>query len=45
VRERFAELEHERRARVAAELRRLRVHHVTLSTDGEWLKTLGSQLR
>jgi uncharacterized protein (DUF58 family) len=45
VRERFAELEQERREHVAAELRRLRVHHVTLSTEGEWLKTLGSRLR
>jgi uncharacterized protein (DUF58 family) len=45
VRERFAELERERRTHVAAELRRLRVRHITLSTDGEWLKALGSQLR
>jgi uncharacterized protein (DUF58 family) len=45
VRERFAELERDRRTRVAAELRRLRVRHITLSTGGEWLKALGSQLR
>jgi uncharacterized protein (DUF58 family) len=45
VRERFAELERERSASVARELRRLRVHHVTLSTDNEWLLELGRRLR
>jgi uncharacterized protein (DUF58 family) len=45
VRERFAELERERRAAVATELRRLRVHHTTLSTDQDWLVELGRQLR
>jgi uncharacterized protein (DUF58 family) len=45
VRERFAELERERRDGVSAELRRLRVNHVTLSTGDEWLKALGGQLR
>jgi uncharacterized protein (DUF58 family) len=45
VRERFAELERERRQAVALELRRLRVHHTTLSTDQDWLVELGRQLR
>jgi uncharacterized protein (DUF58 family) len=45
VRERFAELERERRQVVAKELRRLRVHHTTLSTDDDWLVELGRQLR
>jgi uncharacterized protein (DUF58 family) len=45
VRERFAELERERRQVVAAELRRLRVHHTTLSTEQDWLVELGRQLR
>ena len=45
VRERFAELERERRETVARELRRLRIDHVTLSTDDDWLLALGRQLR
>jgi uncharacterized protein (DUF58 family) len=45
VRERFAELERERRQAVALELRRLRVHHTTLSTDQDWLVELGRQVR
>ena len=45
VRERFAELERERRQTVAKELRRLRVHQTTLSTDEDWLVELGRQLR
>jgi uncharacterized protein (DUF58 family) len=45
LRKRFAELEAERRETVARELRRLRVHHVSLSTDDEWLRQLGRQLR
>jgi len=45
VRERFAELERERRAQVAAELKRLRVAHVSLSTGEEWLPALGRHLR
>jgi uncharacterized protein (DUF58 family) len=45
VRRRFSELERERRALVAAELRRLRVHHVSLSTDQDWLVELGRRLR
>jgi uncharacterized protein (DUF58 family) len=45
VRERFAELEQERRERIATELRRLRVDHVELSTDRDWLLDLGRRLR
>ncbi|MDQ2897626.1 MAG: DUF58 domain-containing protein, partial [Actinomycetota bacterium] len=45
VRERFAALEHERRGRVTAELRRLRVPHLTVGTDQDWLVELGRQLR
>jgi uncharacterized protein (DUF58 family) len=45
VRKRFAQLERERRERVARELRRLRVDHVELSTDEEWLPALGRRLR
>jgi uncharacterized protein (DUF58 family) len=45
VRRRFAELEGERRAAVARELRRLRVEHVALSTDEDWLLALGRRLR
>jgi uncharacterized protein (DUF58 family) len=45
VRERFAELEAERRAELSAMLRRARVDHVTLSTAGDWLLELGRRLR
>jgi uncharacterized protein (DUF58 family) len=45
LRQRFAELEQERRHSVARELRRLRVHRVALSTDDDWLLQLGRQLR
>jgi uncharacterized protein (DUF58 family) len=45
LRRRFAELERARREAVARELRRLRVHHITLSTADEWLVALGRQLR
>jgi uncharacterized protein (DUF58 family) len=45
VRRRFAELERERRASVARELRRLRIEHVALSTDQDWLLALGRHLR
>jgi uncharacterized protein (DUF58 family) len=45
IRDRFAALERERREAVAAELRRLRVHHVSLSTDQDWLVALGRSLR
>ena len=45
VRERFAELERERRETIARELRRLRTSHVALSTDEDWLLALGRYLR
>jgi uncharacterized protein (DUF58 family) len=45
VRERFAELERERRDDIARELRRLHVDHVSLSTDRDWLLDLGRRLR
>ena len=45
LRRRFAELEAERRAALASELRRLRIDQVVLSTDEEWLLTLGRHLR
>lgn len=45
VRERFERLEAERRAEVHRELRRLRIDHVPLSTDGDWLTALGRGLR
>jgi uncharacterized protein (DUF58 family) len=45
VRERFAQLERERRETLTRELRRLRVDHVTLSTDQDWLLGLGRHLR
>jgi uncharacterized protein (DUF58 family) len=44
VREKFAELEAQRRETLHAELRRLRVDHVALSTDGDWLLELGRRL-
>ena len=45
LRRRFAEAERRDRAQVASELRRLRVDHVVLSTDGDWLFELGRTLR
>jgi uncharacterized protein (DUF58 family) len=45
VRERFAVLERERRETIARELRRLRVAHVALCTDDDWLLQLGRALR
>jgi uncharacterized protein (DUF58 family) len=44
VRERFAAIEAEGRARVASEFRRLAVEHVVLSTEGDWLRDLGRRL-
>jgi uncharacterized protein (DUF58 family) len=44
VRARYAAIESEGRARVAAELRRLFVDHVVLSTEGDWLRDLGRRL-
>jgi uncharacterized protein (DUF58 family) len=45
VRRRFAELESRRREAIADELRRLRVGHVSLSTDDDWLAALARRLR
>jgi uncharacterized protein (DUF58 family) len=45
VRRRFAELEAERREQLARDLRRLRVAHVELSTDADWLLALSRGLR
>jgi hypothetical protein len=45
VRERFAQLEAQRREQVARELRRLEIEHVRLSTEGDWLGELGRRLR
>ena len=41
----FAAAEAERRAGVASAIRRARAHHVTLSTDGDWLRELARVLR
>ena len=43
--ERFATLERERREKLVRELRRLRVDHVMLATDQDWLLALGRHLR
>lgn len=45
LRDRFRELELERRRLIARELRRLRIDHVTLSTEEDWLLALGRHLR
>jgi uncharacterized protein (DUF58 family) len=45
LRERFAAIERERRETLAAELRRLRIGHVRLRTDQDWLAELGRALR
>jgi uncharacterized protein (DUF58 family) len=45
VRERFAQLERQRRETLSKELRRLRVEHITLATDQDWLLGLGRHLR
>jgi uncharacterized protein (DUF58 family) len=45
LRERFAAIERERRERLASELRRLRVDHIRLRTDQDWLAELGRVLR
>jgi hypothetical protein len=41
LRRRFAQAAQEERAHIASELRGLRVDHVVLSTDGDWLRELG----
>jgi len=45
LRARFAEIEAEGRASVARSLRRAGAEHVVLTTEGDWLKSLGSRLR
>jgi uncharacterized protein (DUF58 family) len=45
VRAAFAAAEADRRAGVAAAIRRARAHHVTLSTGGDWLRELARVLR
>jgi uncharacterized protein (DUF58 family) len=45
LRERFAEAAAAERASLAADLRRLGVRHVVLSTSGSWLRLLAAQLR
>jgi uncharacterized protein (DUF58 family) len=45
LRERFAAAERRDREQVASEIRRLRVDHAVLSTDGDWLFELGRALR
>jgi uncharacterized protein (DUF58 family) len=41
----FAEAEAQRRKQVVDAIRRARAHHVTLSTDGDWLRDLARVLR
>jgi hypothetical protein len=45
LRKRFAALEAERQATLAAGLKRIRVDHAVLSTAGDWLLELGRRLR
>ncbi len=45
IRAAFAAAEAQRRAAVAEAIRRARAHHVTLSTDGDWLRELARVLR
>ena len=45
VREAFAAAEADRRAAVAKAMRRARAHHLTLSTDADWLRELARVLR
>lgn len=45
LRERFAAAATEDRAAVAADLRRLGIDHIRLSTAGSWLRTLAGELR
>jgi uncharacterized protein (DUF58 family) len=45
LRDRFAQAAADDRAAVADELRRARVQHVVLSTEGDWLRVLGRRLR
>jgi uncharacterized protein (DUF58 family) len=45
LRDRFAQAAAADRAAVNDELRRARVQHVVLSTEGDWLRVLGRRLR
>jgi uncharacterized protein (DUF58 family) len=45
LRQRFAEAASSERASLATDLRRVGVRHVVLSTSGDWLRSLASQLR
>ena len=45
LRQRFAEAASGERASLATDLRRVGVRHVVLSTSGDWLRSLASQLR
>jgi uncharacterized protein (DUF58 family) len=45
LRRRFASAELARRDGVAAALRRVRARHVTVATDGDWLRALGRSLK
>ena len=45
LRDRFAEAATQERASLAADLRRLGVDHIVLSTAGSWLRTLAGELR
>ena len=45
VRERFAEAEREERSAVAGDLRRALAEHIVLTTQGDWLRSLGGRLK
>jgi uncharacterized protein (DUF58 family) len=45
LRERFIEAARGERAELAADLRRIGVRHIVLSTSGNWLRSLAGQLR
>jgi uncharacterized protein (DUF58 family) len=45
IRARYAELEAERRAAVAADIRHARADHIVLDTSQDWLRELGRRLR
>ena len=45
LRERFAQAAAQERAAVAEQLRKGGAHHVVLSTEGDWLRALGRELR
>jgi uncharacterized protein (DUF58 family) len=45
LRRRFADAARQEREAVASELKGLRVDHVVLSTEGDWLRELGKVMR